>query len=256
MNILTLNVNGLRSAVKKGLFDWLQTQNADIVCLQETKLQADTLLQDPSLTLPGYHAVYAHAEKKGYSGVAIYAKDVPLNVITQINIPTADLEGRYLQFDYPSFSIASIYFPSGTSGEHRQTIKMQFLSEIESHLKTLIENNIPCILCGDFNIAHKEIDLKNWKANQKNTGFLPEERAWMEKLFGELGFHDAFRRCHPEAPVYTWWSYRGQAYAKDVGWRIDYQVVSPSLRDRVKSAQVFRSPKFSDHAPLLIEYEI
>lgn len=254
MKVLTLNVNGLRSAAQKGLYPWLATQDADFICLQEIKLQAEHLLADPSLSLPGYHVDYVHAEKKGYSGVAIYAKNKPLKVTNSLDFSICDQEGRYLQFDYPDMTICSIYFPSGSSGEERQAIKMVFLSQIEPHLKKLIASNKPCILCGDYNIAHKEIDLKNWKGNQKNSGFLPEERAWMSHLLGEIGFHDAFRVIHPDAAVYTWWSFRGRAYEKDVGWRIDYQMITPDLVNRVKSAHVVREPKFSDHAPLIIEY--
>lgn len=254
MKIITLNVNGLRAAVRRGLFDWLLLQKADIICIQETKLQDAQLT--PNYYLPGYYCEYAHAEKKGYSGVAIFARERPERVTRSLGFETADTEGRYIQFDYPNFSVASIYFPSGTSGEHRQTIKMSFLEKFEKQLVKLRASKRKVILCGDYNIAHQKIDLKNWQANQKHTGFLPEERAWMDQLFGPLGFRDAFRVCHPEAAVYTWWSYRAKAWEKDVGWRIDYQVVTKNVVPLIKSASVSREPRFSDHAPLSVEYDL
>lgn len=254
MRIITLNVNGLRAAEKRGFFDWLALQDADMVCLQETKIQEHQLT--PAHYPEGYYCEYAHASKKGYSGVAIYAREKPQRVIRQLGFDTCDSEGRYLQFDYPNFSVASIYFPSGTSGEHRQTIKMDFLERFETQLAHLKASKREAILCGDYNIAHQKIDLKNWQANQTHTGFLPEERAWMDKLFGPLGFVDAFRVCHPNAAVYTWWSYRARAWEKDVGWRIDYQVITPDLVPHVKSAYVKREARFSDHAPLFVEYAL
>lgn len=256
MKVMTLNVNGLRAAVQKGLFEWLKTQDFDFICFQETKLQADVLDADPTLHLPGYTQHYAHALKKGYSGVALLAKHAPLNWRDKLNSSVIDEEGRYIEYEYPHLTVASIYFPSGSSGEDRQKVKMQFLKTIEAPLQQLLQSGKPCILCGDYNIAHAPIDLKNWKANQKNSGFLPEERAWMDRLFLDLGFVDAFRYHHPQAEVYTWWSFRGKAYEKNVGWRIDYQVISPSLKDKIREAYVLREPKFSDHASLIVEYDV
>src|SRR3990167_9338180 len=235
MKVISLNVNGLRAAAKKGLFAWLSEKNADFICLQETKCQHNDREADNSLVLPNYHREYVDAEKKGYSGVAI-------NVKKSLGFALCDTEGRFIQFEYPNFSVCSVYFPSGTSGEHRQAMKMAFLAEIETFLASI---NKPTILCGDYNIAHRKIDLKNWRSNQKNSGFLPEERAWMDKLFDKFSFLDAFRVVHPDAQVYTWWSFRGKAWAKNVGWRIDYQVLTPKLKNKIISAPVDRPHNFS-----------
>ncbi|MCX7116144.1 MAG: exodeoxyribonuclease III [Gammaproteobacteria bacterium] len=254
--IMSFNANGIRSAARRGFFEWVAPQHIDVLCLQETKIQDDQLMSDLALVLPGYHCEHLQAEKKGYSGVAIYSKIKPNQVQKGLGFSSCDQEGRYIQFDYDTFSVASLYCPSGTSGELRQDVKMAFLSQFEHQLKSIQQSNRPMILCGDYNIAHRAIDLKNWRANQTHTGFLPEERAWMDKLFQQFGFVDAFRALHPEKPTYTWWSQRGQARANDVGWRIDYQVITPSLAPLLRSAEVYREPYFSDHAPLLMEYAI
>lgn len=253
MRIITLNVNGIRSAAKKGLFIWLADQQADFICLQETKAQLEQLT-DPIFYPQGYDYHYFSAQKPGYSGVALYTKHTPDKVITGLGWECADNEGRYVQADFGKFSIASIYLPSGSSGPERQAHKFEFMMRYMKILKELIQQDRHIIICGDWNIAHRQIDLKNWRGNQKNSGFLPEERAWMEELFDSVGFVDAFRVINPEPDQYTWWSNRGQAWAKNVGWRIDYQIISPLLRDAVKSVAIYKDQRFSDHAPLIIDY--
>jgi len=255
MRIITINVNGIRAASRKGFFEWVLKQNADIICLQELKAQ-DTDLQIETFQPKGYHAYFACAEKKGYSGVGMYTKKKPTHVIRGLGFLEADLEGRYLQADFGAFSVVSLYLPSGTSGEERQAVKFDFLKRYTKHLEEIRRSKREYIICGDWNIAHKNIDLKNWKGNQKNSGFLPEERAWMEELFGIRGFVDAFRVLNQEEEQYTWWSNRGQAWAKNVGWRIDYQVVTPGLKDAIHSVNIYKEQRFSDHAPLVIDYTL
>lgn len=255
MRVITLNLNGIRSAAKKGFFTWLAEQAADVVCVQEIKAQEQDVAQ-PALQLEGYHGYFHHAEKKGYSGVGIYTRHAPENIITGLGWAEADLEGRYIEIDLGTINIASIYLPSGTSGEHRQLVKFDFLRRYATHLTKIQQLGRDYIICGDWNIAHRTIDLKNWRGNQKNSGFLPEERAWMDELYGSLGFVDAFRQVNQEPEQYTWWSNRGQAWAKNVGWRIDYQVITQSLKNKVKSASVYKDQRFSDHAPLIIDYSI
>jgi len=254
MRIISANLNGIRSAANKGFFTWMQTMQPDVLCLQETKAhrhQLDASIFHP----PGYHSYFFDAQKKGYSGVAIYTKQQPDRVVTGLNWHTADMEGRYIQADFGQLSVASIYLPSGTSGEERQAIKYQFLDFYREHLGTLAGNGREYIICGDFNIAHKPIDLKNWRSNQKNSGFLPEERAWLDELFSQAGFCDAFRKINEEAEQYTWWSHRGKAWEKNVGWRIDYQVVTPGLSNAVLNASIYKEQRFSDHAPLIVDYD-
>lgn len=255
MKIITLNVNGIRSAYQKGLFDWLKDQNADVICLQETKAQTHQLVDD-ILSPPGYYSWFNDAEKKGYSGVAIYARAQPDSISSQLGWDHADKEGRYLQADFGKLSVVSLYLPSGSSGEERQQIKFDFMERFTPILEQMRGQGREYILCGDWNIAHKQIDLKNWRGNLKNSGFLPEEREWLDQVFGKTGFVDAFREVNQQADQYTWWSNRGQARAKNVGWRIDYQVITPGLKDKVKSAAIYTGQWFSDHAPLIMEYDI
>lgn len=251
--VITANTNGIRSAAKKGFFSWLETQNADVVCIQETKAQRDQL--DDALFHPtGYHCFYFDAEKKGYSGTALYAKQKPDQVITGLGWTSADSEGRYLQADFGNLSVVSLYLPSGSSSEQAQQKKFEFLDLYLPVLKQQIKSGRDFIVCGDWNIAHKPIDLKNWKSNQKNSGFLPEERAWLDTLFDEVGFVDAFRAVNQEADQYTWWSNRGAAWEKNVGWRIDYQIVTPALRNTVQRVEIYKAERFSDHAPLIMDY--
>lgn len=255
MRVITLNLNGIRSAAKKGFFDWLRQQNADVICLQELRAQ-EAEMQNVLFQPEGYYGYFHFAEKKGYSGVAIFTRKKPQNVKIGLGWPEADLEGRYVEADFGELKISSLYMPSGTSGEIRQAIKFDFLKRYANYLQTLRAQSCEHIICGDWNIAHRQIDLKNWRGNQKNSGFLPEERAWMDELFGALGFIDAFRHVNSEPDQYTWWSNRGQAWAKNVGWRIDYQVVTPGLRDSIQSVCIFKEQRFSDHAPLLIDYAV
>jgi exodeoxyribonuclease III len=254
MKVITLNVNGIRSAAKKGLFTWLAAQAADIVCVQETKAQEQTL-SDGLFRPEGYHCYYYDALKPGYSGVGIFCKKKPDKVITGLGWPIADQEGRYIQADFPHFSAASLYMPSGTSGESRQKIKYEFMDQFLPILKQIIESKRPFIICGDWNIAHKEIDLKNWKRNQNYTGFLPEERAWITQLLEEVGFVDAFRVINQQPDQYTWWSNFGRAWDNNVGWRIDYQMVTPHFKNKILSAAIYKDQRFSDHSPLIMEYQ-
>lgn len=255
MKIITLNVNGIRSAANKGFFDWMLEQKADVICLQETKAQ-EHQLSDAILRLPGFESYFFDALKPGYSGVAIFTKHKPDKIITGLGWQYADQEGRYIQADYGDVSIASIYLPSGSSGEERQAIKFDFLKHFKKFLLKIRDSQRHYILCGDWNIAHKIIDIKNWRSNQKNSGFLPEERAWLDEVFDNLGFVDAFRVVNQEPDQYTWWSNRGQAWAKNVGWRIDYQIISPSLRSYIQTADIYKGQRFSDHAPLTVKYAL
>ena len=255
MRIITLNANGIRSAARKGFFDWMATQDADVVCIQETKAQRDQL-DDPVFHPKGYHCHYFDAEKKGYSGVAVYSRVKPQDVIVGYGSREFDAEGRYLEVQLKGVSIVSLYLPSGSSSEERQQAKFRFLGEFMPYLRGLKRKKRDYVLCGDWNIAHKEIDLRNWRSNQKNSGFLPEERAWLDELFDEVNYVDAFREINAEADQYTWWSHRGQAWAKNLGWRIDYQVLSPKLRGSVQGAAIYKAQRFSDHAPLTIDYDL
>jgi exodeoxyribonuclease-3 len=255
MRIVTLNCNGIRSAAGKGLFDWLPTVDADVVCLQETKAQ-EHQLGDGRFRPSGMHCWYYDAMRKGYSGVAAFSKAKPRHVIRGFGVPEFDGEGRYLELQFPRLSVVSLYLPSGSAGPERQASKFRFLDAFLPFLKKLARRSRDCILCGDFNIAHREIDLKNWRANRKNSGFLPEERAWLDRVFGELGWVDAFREVDPRPEQYTWWSNRGQAWAKNVGWRIDYQVGSPRLTGRARAAHIYKERRFSDHAPLVMDWDL
>lgn len=254
MRIITLNANGIRSAERKGFFTWLETQDADVICIQETKAQIHQL--DLQIYCPpGYHCFYHDAEKKGYSGVALYCRQQPDHVISGIGWPDFDQEGRYIEAQFGNLSVISLYLPSGSSSEERQLVKFDVLARFEPFLQQLGQSGRQTIICGDFNIAHKEIDLKNWKSNQKNSGFLPEERAWMDRLFNSGQWLDAFRVVNQEAEQYTWWSNRGQAWSKNVGWRIDYHVISADLASKVMAASIYKEQRFSDHAPLIIDYD-
>ncbi len=255
MKVISLNANGIRSAARKGFYDWLEHQQADVVCIQETKAQVSQLLSEAMYFPSGYHCEYVDAEKKGYSGVAIYSRQQPNAVVKSMGFDVCDAEGRYIQFDYDDLSIISIYLPSGTSGDERQAVKYDCLARFAEHLQTLKSAGRELIICGDYNIAHKKIDIKNWRGNQKNSGFLPEERAWLDELFGPMAFVDAFRIKNQLEDEYTWWSNRGQAWANNVGWRIDYQVITQGLVDSVVEVDIYRDQRFSDHAPLMIRYE-
>ena len=256
LRVISANLNGVRSAHRKGFFDWLPEQQADFVCVQELKAQAPDMTE-PMHSPDGYHGYFHYAQKKGYSGVGIYARQAPDQVIEGLGVPQIDAEGRYIELVYNGFSMISVYLPSGSSGDHRQSAKYHFMECFYSHLADLAAAGRRVILCGDWNIAHKEIDIKNWKGNLKNSGFLPEERAWLTKVFDELGWVDVYRRLYPEATgdAYTWWSNRGQARANNVGWRIDYQIATPAIAVTAQQASIYKDSWFSDHAPLTIDYD-
>lgn len=255
MKVVSLNLNGIRAAFKKDLRLWIEEHSPDIIAVQETKAQMQEI--DPSIyTLQGYYMAFSSAEKKGYSGVGLYAKKPPLSTHHSCGLEWADQEGRFIAFEYEKLMVISLYLPSGSSGEHRQLLKYDMLDYFYTHcLQTYLTMGKPVIICGDWNIAHKTIDIKNAKANAKNSGFLPEERAWMDTVI-DLGYIDAFREQCQEPDQYTWWSYRGKAREKNVGWRIDYQIVTPDLKDSIESVAIYPTPRYSDHAPLLINYSI
>ena len=253
--IITCNTNGIRAAARKGFFDWLAREKADVVCIQETKAQADQLT-DPIFHPEGYHCYYNDAVKKGYSGTAVYSRVKPNKVISSLGWDPVDSEGRYLQVDFKGLSVISLYLPSGSSSEEVLQKKLRFMDRFMDHLKSLRRKRREFIICADWNICHKEIDLKNWRANSKNSGFLPVERAWLDVLYDEVGYVDSFRLVDQRADEYTWWSNRGQAWAKNVGWRLDYQVISPGLVDKVSGASIYREERFSDHAPHTMEYAL
>jgi exodeoxyribonuclease-3 len=253
MRIVTLNVNGIRSAARKGLFDWLPQQAPDVVCLQEVRAQPEQIA-DELYHPAGFHCYYETAQRKGYSGVALYSRREPDELRRGFGSAEFDAEGRYLEARFGDLSVISVYLPSGSASPERQQAKFRFLDEFSVHLDRLRRDGRHYLLCGDWNIAHREIDLRNWRANQKNSGFLPEERAWLDELFGSRGFVDCFRQVNPGPDQYTWWSNRGQAWAKNVGWRIDYQIGSPGLSGAARGAAIYKDERFSDHAPLSMDY--
>lgn len=251
MKVVSFNLNGIRSSIQKGFKEWVSEHSPDFIAVQETKAQIK-MLDESQYQLPGYHHAFSCAEKKGYSGVGIYAKHPPEKIHTQLGLDWADNEGRYIAFEYPEYIVISLYMPSGSSGEHRQVLKYQMMAFFYEKLKEYLTLDKPVIICGDWNIAHKIIDIKNAKANEKNSGFLPEERAWMDDVLN-LGYIDAFRSVCTEKDQYTWWSFRGRARDNNVGWRIDYQITSPGIQ--AVDAKIYPTPKLSDHAPLVITYE-
>ena len=241
MRIVSLNMNGIRSAGRKGYFDWMKRQKADVFCLQETKARIEQL-QDDRLYWPrNWHSGFHDARsKKGYSGVAIYSRQQPDEVLTELGDAEFDAEGRYIEFRFGNLSVVSLYLPSGSSSDERQLAKYRFLDMFLPKLRDWMASGREYVLCGDWNIAHRQIDLKNWRSNQKNSGFLPEERAWMDRVFDELGWVDGYRRLYPDhgGEAYTWWSNRGNAWANNVGWRIDYQIVTPGMADRIRGKEM------------------
>jgi exodeoxyribonuclease-3 len=251
--IVTLNANGLRSAGAKGLFRWLQRAQPDVVCLQEVKAHE----ADIPAKLRAAHLFHAHfhcAQKKGYSGTALYAVRKPRAVRCGFGSAEFDAEGRYIEAEFSRTTVVSVYFPSGSSGELRQAAKYRFLDAFYPHMAQLIASGRDVVLCGDINIAHREIDLRNWRSNRKHSGFLPDERAWLSRVFDQQGWVDVFRCLDTRPDQYTWWSSRGQAWAKNVGWRIDYQIATPGLAARARRAEIYKTRRFSDHAPLMIDY--
>ncbi|MBK7952808.1 MAG: exodeoxyribonuclease III [Candidatus Accumulibacter sp.] len=256
VRIITLNLNGIRSAWRKGVLPWVSGQNADLVCVQELKAQAADL--DEEMKNPdGLHAYYRHAERKGYSGVGLWCRKQPERVFDLLGNDEFDGEGRYLRADFGGLSIVSLYQPSGSSSEQRQLAKFRFMALIYAHLVELAASGRDVIVCGDWNIAHQEIDLRNWRSNRRNSGFLPAERAWVSRLLNEAGWSDVYRKLHPAATdeAYTWWSNRGQAWAKNVGWRLDYQLATAAVASKARRATVYKEQRFSDHAPLSIDYD-
>ncbi|MFT6624513.1 MAG: exodeoxyribonuclease-3 [Cycloclasticus sp.] len=254
MKIVSININGVRAGERKGFFNWLKQLEADVLCLQEIKAQEDQLTADVFCP-EGYHCYYHPAEKKGYSGVALFSKQKPDNVTKGIGWPDFDSEGRFIEATFGDLCVSSIYMPSGSSKEERQVFKYDLMDRLIPVLRSKQADGKKHIICGDWNIAHKKIDIKNWRGNQKNSGFLPEERAWMDTLFGDEKWVDAFRQVNQEAEQYTWWSNRGQAWANNTGWRIDYQVISNNLKESVSGASIYKDQRFSDHAPLIIDYD-
>tara|TARA_B100000945_G_C20405643_1_gene609847 strand:+ start:296 stop:1069 length:774 start_codon:yes stop_codon:yes gene_type:complete len=254
MRIITVNLNGIRSAFSKGFFEWLQTQQADVICLQEIRIMREQLTE--KMLNPGkLMSAFEFAEKRGYSGVGMYFRKNPDRIERGIGCSAIDFEGRFIRADFGKISIVSLYLPSGTSGEKRQDFKYKVMNYFEKWLHNALKSGREFVICGDWNIAHNEIDLKNWKSNKKNSGFLPAEREWMTKIFGELGFVDVFRRLNQNAEQYTWWSNRGRSWEKNVGWRIDYQVATPNLASKANKESIFKEKRFSDHAPLIIDYD-
>jgi len=235
------------------MYRWLAGQKADVICLQEVKAQ-EADLEGGSFEIKGFGRHLYPAEKKGYAGVALYSRRKPETVIKGFGVREFDAEGRFLEARFGRLSVISLYLPSGSSGPHRQASKFRFLKTFLAHLKKLAARGDEIILCGDWNIAHREIDLRNWRSNQKNSGFLPEEREWLTKVFDEVGFVDVFRRLNAKPDQYTWWSNRGQAWAKNVGWRIDYQIATPGVAATAHRVSIYLKQRFSDHAPLVIDY--
>ena len=252
--VISLNANGIRAAARKGFFEWLRKQKADVVCIQETKAQKHQLT-DPVFEPEGYHVYYEDAEKKGYSGVAVYSRHKPKRVVRGYGDPEFDAEGRYLEAQFAGLNVVSLYMPSGSSSEERQAAKYRCMETFTEHLLKIRRRRSQTIICGDWNIAHRNEDIRNWKSNQKNSGFLPEERAWLDKVFGEYRFTDAFRTLPQEPHEYTWWSNRGRAWDNNVGWRIDYHVVTRGLADKIRRTEIYRDERFSDHAPLIMDYD-
>jgi exodeoxyribonuclease III len=255
VRVISFNANGLRSATRKGFFEWFAAERADVLCVQELRAQpADLDARD--FHAHGFHRMLHCAARPGYSGVAIYSRSEPARVVSGYGDGEFDAEGRYVEALIGDVAVVSVYFPSGSSSPARQEAKFRFLASFEAHMLSLRRSGLPYILCGDINIAHKPIDLKNWRANRKHSGFTPEERAWMDHILGEVGYVDAFRAVNQEPEQYTWWSNRGRAWEKNVGWRIDYELVTPELREHVCGASIFKDARFSDHAPLIIDYAL
>jgi exodeoxyribonuclease-3 len=254
MKVITCNLNGIRAAERKGFFTWIAAEDPDFICVQETKAQMGVLLGDAYYPV-AYNSVFADAVKKGYSGVGIYSKLKPDQVVTKMGLDWADNEGRYVEASFGNLRIASLYLPSGSSGNERQELKYDFMRYYhDEFLVNIATGEHDYILCGDFNIVHKEIDIKNWKANQKNSGCLPCERQWLDEVFGKLNLVDAFRHLNANSHEYTWWSNRGRAWDNNVGWRLDYQIVTKNLAAKIKAVRIYKEQRFSDHAPLIVEY--
>ncbi len=258
MRVVSLNCNGIRSACDKGFLGWMKRSRADVICLQEIKAQEADLAEE-ILAPKGFTAAFYPALKKGYAGTAIYSKVKPLAVRRGFGVTEFDEQGRFIEFDFGELAIVSLYLPSGSAGEDAQARKFRFLEAFLPELKRISQRSQmeekETILCGDWNIAHKEIDLKNWRSNQKNSGFLPEERQWLSQVFDQVGWVDVFRTLNPLPEQYTWWSNRGQAWANNVGWRLDYQLATPGIGELATYTRIYKDTRFSDHAPLIIDYD-
>ena len=264
LTVSTVNVNGVRAAAKKGFLDWLASTKADVVCLQETRAEPGDLadeLREPN----GWHTVYAESESKGRAGVGLLSRVAPDAVRVGFGSAEFDRSGRYLEFEFPQLIVASLYLPSGEVGTPRQDEKYRFMDVFLDYLAKLArkakKNGREVVICGDWNIAHREIDLKNWRANQKSAGFLPEERAWLDRVLGKTGYVDVVRQLHPDVDgPYSWWSYRGKAFDNDTGWRIDYHMSTPGLANLAIKATVERAESYdqrwSDHAPVTVNYDL
>ncbi|GAC1390013.1 MAG: exodeoxyribonuclease III [Vulcanimicrobiaceae bacterium] len=255
MRVITLNANGIRSAARKNFYPWFLAQNADVLCIQETKAQEHQLSEDLT-TVPGYAGYFVDAQKKGYSGVAIYTRGEPDLVTRGLGWPDMDAEGRFVRADFGDLSIISLYVPSGTSGPARQAVKYDFLERFLPKLSRMLADGRRYIVCGDFNIAHREIDVFSPRSCSTVTGFLPPERAWMDRVVDKLGWVDAFRVVNGEPKQFTWWSGWPKAYENNLGWRIDYQLISPQLAQFVQRATIYKGERFSDHAPVTLDYAL
>ena len=254
MRIISFNANGIRSAARKGFFAWMLRQEPDFVCIQETKAQEHQLPGEA--VIAGYSAVYLDALKKGYSGVAIYARTPPERIGRGLGFGLLDDEARFLRFDYERFTLCSLYVPSGTSGPARQEIKYEFLDRLLPELRRMKAEGRPMIVCGDYNVARLDIDVFNPKACARTTGFLPQERAWFDRVVGEVGWVDAFRVVNKEPKQFTWWAGWRNAFENNLGWRIDYQLVTPDFASAIHAVAIERGERFSDHAPLIIDYKL
>lgn len=254
MKIVTYNVNGIRAAMKKDFTKWMQEVNADVFCLQETKAQDDQLPMEEFAAL-GYETFHHAAEKKGYSGVAILTRIKPDSVVVGMDMPLYDREGRFIRADFGDVSVVSVYHPSGSSGDVRQDFKMQWLADFQAYVDELKKSRPNLIICGDFNICHRPIDIHNPKGNEKNSGFLPEEREWIDGFINS-GFIDSFRHLNPQPDEYTWWTYRFNARANNKGWRIDYIMVSEPISKKIQSSEIQQNAFHSDHCPVVTEMKI
>ncbi|WP_210397240.1 exodeoxyribonuclease III [Motiliproteus sediminis] len=253
MRVITLNVQGIKEAAEKGLFDWMIAEDADVYCLQD--LRAKEYELDDALYHPnGYYPYFFDAFEDGYSGVAIYCKQPPKAIMTGLGFEECDFHGRFIQADYDKVSIASMVIPSGLKDDAAQSQKFHYMENVLGHLKKTLRKRRQFIFCGTWSIAHKTLDLSNWYVNQKNSGFLPEERQWLDVVFGELGYIDAFREVNHADHQYTWWPPYNRAYSLNEGARIDYQVTTPGLRKTIRDARILKGVRFSEHAPLLIDY--
>jgi len=251
--IISYNVNGIRAALKKGLVDWLKASKSDVFCIQETKANKDQVELEEIEAL-GYHTYWFSAQKKGYSGVAIFTKEKPNHVEYGMGTELYDFEGRVIRADYDGYSVISVYMPSGSSGDIRQAFKMQWLSDFQEYVNELKKTHPNLIIAGDYNICHKAIDIHNPTRNANTSGFLPEEREWVTQFIG-TGFIDSFREFNQEPHNYSWWTYRAGARGKNLGWRIDYHMVSEGLKDKLTRGAILPEAKHSDHCPILIEMD-